>query len=301
MKSRMRGLAACALTIAFVGCGSSEPTDEGVVVVPDAGKVPTAGGTGASASNGSETAATDSGDSAAPAAATNAEGWGTLKGRVIFDGDPPTPEILVAQGSDVKDAAICAATPIPSEKLVVDPETKGVRWALVYIPRPSAVNPDAEAAALAAEIDFDQLNCVFEPHVLAAMKGATVNIKSDDKAGHNVHSQLRGTQFNQGIQPGSAVPVVIKSPDNRPGSVVCDIHQWMKAWWLTLSNPYFAVTNAKGEFLIENVPAGSQKVVVWSEATHPGFVTSSASGDPVTIAADTITTQDYTIKSSQVK
>ena len=302
MKFRIRGLAAAMVmvaAVAVVGCGGSEPTDEGVVVLPDASKVTTAGGSPAASG---ESGTTDSSaETSAPTTATTAEGWGTFKGRVLFEGDAPAPEILVAEGSDVKDAAICAAAPIPSEKLVVDPETKGVRWALVYIPRPTAVNPDAEAAALAETPEFDQLNCTFEPHVLAVMKGATVMVQSGDKAGHNVHSQLRGTAFNQGIQPGAQIPVVIKSPDNRPGSVICDIHNWMKSWWLTLNNPYFAVTNEKGEFLIEKVPAGTQKVVVWAEATHPGFVTKSSSGDPVEIAADSITSQDYTIKAADVK
>ena len=35
---------------------------------------------------------------------------------------------------------------------------------------------------------------------------------------------------------------------------------------MVLDNPYFAVTDAKGNFEIKNVPAGTQKVVVWQEA-----------------------------------
>jgi plastocyanin len=220
---------------------------------------------------------------------------------VVFVGDVPTLEPVVKAGSDVKDAAVCARGDIPNEKLVVDPETKGVKWAIVYIPRPTAVNPEAESAAKSQVVEFDQKNCKFEPHALAVMKGAKVNVKSSDQAGHNVHTQLRGTVFNQGIQPGSAVPIEIKTPDNRVGRVDCDIHPWMKAWWLTLGNPYFAVTNDKGEFEIANVPAGEQKVVVWAEALHPGFVTSSGSGDPVAIQADDTTAVEYKLDASKVK
>ena len=35
---------------------------------------------------------------------------------------------------------------------------------------------------------------------------------------------------------------------------------------MVLDNPYFAVTDDKGNFEIKNVPAGTQKVVVWQEA-----------------------------------
>jgi len=57
------------------------------------------------------------------------------------------------------------------EKLIVDPKSKGVKNALVYIPRPTAVNPEAESEARQKPVVFDQKGCVFSPHVLAVMKG----------------------------------------------------------------------------------------------------------------------------------
>jgi hypothetical protein len=302
-------LTALSIGIALVGCGGSDPSAEGVVVITEPAKITAGTSTAAAPSDSAASpAAADTAASApAPAAssstapAASATGWGTLKGRVVFSGTVPPPEVLVAKGSNAKDAAVCAQQDVLSEKLVVDPETKGVRHALVYIPRPTAVNPEAESEALAKPIEFDQSKCVFIPHVLAAMKGAKIVVKSSDQAGHNVHSLLRGTTFNQGIQPGSSVTVDVKTPDNRPGQVVCDIHPWMKAWWLTLGNPYFAVTDEKGEFEIKNVPAGAQKVVVWAEALHPAFVTSSGSGDPVEIKPDAETTVEYTVDGSKMK
>lgn len=305
--SRLATSAALGLLAALAGCSGNEKEDDALVLIPDAGKVATAGSgaaSGGTATGGAADAA-DNGAAAtkAPAAAT-AEGWGTLKGRVVFEGEIPPPEVLVpkdAPADKYKDAAICSVEAIYSQKLVVDPETKGVRWALVYIPRPTAVNPEAESAALAEPVLFDQEHCVFHPHVIAVMKGNSVLVKSSDQAGHNVHTQLRNTVFNKGVQPGAEEAIKITNPDNRPGAVICDIHGWMKAWWLTLNNPYFAVTNEKGEYEIKLVPAGEQKVVVWSEATNPAFVSESGSGDPVSVAADGVTEKDFTLKASQVK
>ncbi len=238
----------------------------------------------------------------AEAAAVKAEGWGTLKGRVVFAGNAPDLAPLVKQGdASVKDAQVCAAEPVPNQTLVVDPETKGVKWAIVYIPRPTAVNEEAKSEALQAQQEFDQDGCLFVPHVLAAMTGSKVDIKSSDPVGHNVHFNLFNLKNNFSVQPGAPVPPIeLKAKENRPGDVVCDIHPWMKAWWMVSDNPYFAVTNDKGEFEIKNAPAGTQKVVVWQEAVHPKFVTAS-SGDPVTIKADDVTTQDFTIQADQVK
>lgn len=289
------GLAA-GLAIILAGCGGGEgQTDNGVVVVTDTDKLaePESPAEATEPETPEETpAATEEG----PQAAT---GWGTLKGRITFEGDVPEPKVLVAQGdTDVKDAAVCAKEPIVSEELVVDPETKGVKWAIVYIPRPTAVHPEAESEAASAQVEFDQKGCTFTPHVLAVMKGATIQLKSSDPVGHNVHSQLRFTSLNQGLQPGMTVPLTIQVPDNRPGPIFCDIHNWMKAWWLTLNNPYFAVTNDKGEYEIDRVPAGEQHVVVWTESAN---LLTPSSGEAVAIQADGTTEKDFSFDASKIK
>ena len=54
----------------------------------------------------------------------------------------------------------------------------------------------------------------------------------------------------------------------------------------------------KGYYEIKNVPAGTQKVVVWQEAV--GFVT-PASGEEVTIKANDSTIKDFTIDPAKVR
>ena len=51
---------------------------------------------------------------------------------------------------------------------------------------------------------------------------------------------------------------------------------------MVLDNPYFAVTDDKGNFEIKNVPAGTQKVVVWQEAVAKGGFVTPPSGEDVT-------------------
>jgi hypothetical protein len=58
------------------------------------------------------------------------------------------------------------------------------------------------------------------------------------------------------------------------------------------------VTDDKGYFEIKNVPAGTQKVVVWQEAV--GFVT-APSGEDVTIKANDPTVKDFTIDPTKVR
>ena len=279
------GLAATlGLGLALAGCGDGGKSgvESAQVVVPEpsatastsaspatAATAPagTAASGSATASESAKPAETSTAASPAPAAGASAAGWGTLKGRVVFSGDIPKAKVLVAKGdSAAKDPQVCAKKEIDSEKLVVDPASKGVSYAIVYIPKPTAVNPEATSAAKAAEVVFDQKNCMFVPHVLAAMKGATVTIKSSDPVGHNANAVgLNNNKFNLPTAAHVVAALGARAAD-KPGKVECDIHSWMEAYWLVLDNPYFAVTDDQGNFEIKNAPAGDQKVVVWAEA-----------------------------------
>lgn len=87
---------------------------------------------------------------------------------MTFGGEPPSPRVLadpevrITEGRNrhgelvtysppgrLKDYEVMAkrGTPITSERLLVDPKTKGVRNALVYLVRPDAVREDARKAA----------------------------------------------------------------------------------------------------------------------------------------------------------
>jgi Polysaccharide lyase family 4, domain II len=72
----------------------------------------------------------------------------------------------------------------------------------------------------------------------------------------------------------------------------------MTAYWLVLDHPYFAVTDKDGNFEIKNVPAGTQKLVVWHEAAS--YVTPT-SGESITIKANDATTKDFTIDPAKLK
>ena len=45
----------------------------------------------------------------------------------------------------------------------------------------------------------------------------------------------------------------------------CDVHRWMIAFVGVMSHPYFAVSDATGQFRIAHVPAGSYTIKTWHE------------------------------------
>jgi hypothetical protein len=288
---------AATVAVALGGCGGQGPED--AVGVPEPNVSITTSAPAAKSSGAPSPASTASESTTTSAASAKAEGWGILKGQIVFGGEPPVMPILAEKGKAAKNPEVCAKdAPIKSERLVVDSATKGVKNVLVYLPRPTAVNEDAKKAALGTTVQFDQKNCVFEPHVLGFMSGAVVELKSSDPLNHNVNSKLRNSAFNTNIGGGGTFKPTISGPERTPGKVVCDIHPWMEAWWMVVDHPYITVTDDKGNFEIKNVPAGTQKVVVWQEAT--GFVT-APSGQDVTIKPNDTTAQDFTVDPAKVK
>lgn len=108
----------------------------------------------------------------------------------------------------------------------------------------------------------------FEPHVLAVPVGATVQFPNDDPFFHNVFSLSRARRFDLGRYPRGASKSVVF---DRPGvvQVFCHIHSDMSAFVLVRENPFFAVPDSRGRFIIDGVPPGEYRVVAWHERVRP--------------------------------
>jgi plastocyanin len=296
------GLSATLLVaLALAGCGGKGEETSDAVVLPEpnasVATTPAPAPAGGAPAAPTAPAGTSTAGASAPAAPVTASGWGTLKGQVVFGGTPPAPKDLVEKGKAIKNPEVCAKdAPIPSERLVVDAATKGVKNVLVYIPKPTAVNEEAKSAAAQVNVEFDQKYCIFKPHVLAVMAGASVLLKNSDPIPHNTNSKLRNNTFNPLMAEGQSIPYKVTA-ERSPGPVECNIHPWMKAYWMVLDNPYSAVTDDKGNFEIKNAPAGTQKVVVWQEATT--FVT-PPSGEAINIKPNDTTEHQFTIDPGRV-
>jgi len=200
-------------------------------------------------------------------------GWGTVKGTFTFNGTAPTLKPLSTGG---KDGEVCDAHAIPDERLLVDSATKGLKNVVVYAVKVKRIHPDLEAAK-SKEVVFDQKNCLFTEHVLPVWISQTMMIKNSDPIGHNTKFDGPGEPgFNQMLQTNSAakpmapVPFKFSRKQDNPLSCTCNVHPWMQCYVLPRDNPYFAVTNAKGEFVIDKVPAGEEiEFQVWHELSGP--------------------------------
>ena len=117
---------------------------------------------------------------------------------------------------------------------------------------------------------LDQKGCIYEPHVMGLMKGQKLTIKTSDHTLHNIHSMSKvNSSFNFAMPEQMAKAGLTKEVSfdkvEDPFIIKCDVHPWMKSYVSVFDHPYFAVTDANGNFKIENVPPGDYEIIAWQE------------------------------------
>ena len=231
--------------------------------------------------------------------------WGTLKGRIILDGEMPKTKPVVAKGDvTAKDAAVCAAQEVPYEKLVVDtatvdPKERGIANIFVYLPKkPASIHPDL-AKSKEQVVTFDQKGCRFVPHAMFVRTDQQVRVLSDDGVAHNTHSNpIKNNPENFIVPPNDRTGILMKPlslVERVPVRINCDIHPWMEAYWVVLDHPYATITDEKGNYEIPNVPVGEHEFCIWHESC--GYLEKKY---PVTIKAGDNVEKPLKYKAAQI-
>lgn len=187
-------------------------------------------------------------------ASSSAHAQGTLKGRILFEGaSPPVEKIEVKS-----DTPVCGThQEVPKIILGAD---RGIANVVVKI-------IGATEKAEPKKGHLDQVNCQFVPHIQVLPTGSTLVITSSDSVLHNAHAFYEdgSTAFN------IAVPIVgmeINKKMTKPGilKLRCDAgHTWMSGYIVVVDEPYYAETDADGNFTIDGIPPGQYDLEIWQE------------------------------------
>jgi plastocyanin len=110
---------------------------------------------------------------------------------------------------------------------------------------------------------MDQKAMAFVPHVLTITKGDTVRFLNHDTVAHNVFSPDFGG-YNLGTFPPGKVRTHVFNDTVGVYTQLCDIHPEMLAYIFVGQNPYSAVPDQTGRYVIENVPPGKYDLLVWN-------------------------------------
>jgi hypothetical protein len=207
-----------------------------------------------------------------------------IKGRVIYDGDPPESKpIREILSHENKEGCLKGSEAEKIEQTwLVDKKTKGVANVVVWLTPPagqyfSVAEEDQKRTDL---VVIDQPHCAFVPHVVAVYPayfdgqemvktGQKIRIKNSAPFPHNTRWLADGVDNvsrNILVPPNEFRDFDI-NPQLAPLQISCQLHTWMSGYIWIFDHPCHAVTNNKGEFEIRNVPVGvNLTFAAWHEA-----------------------------------
>ncbi len=111
-------------------------------------------------------------------------------------------------------------------------------------------------------VSMDQKGLKFVPTIIAITQGDTVKFLNHDTVAHNVYSP-DGEAYNLGtFKPDQEASYTFKKAGAY--SQLCSIHPEMLGYIFVGQNPYSAVVDAKGEYVIKDVPPGTYQLAVWN-------------------------------------
>ncbi|HEV3263662.1 MAG TPA: hypothetical protein VG013_42900 [Gemmataceae bacterium] len=237
-----------------------------------------------------------------PTAAVDSTGWGTIKGKVTYEGTPPE----VADEKITKQEEVCKCKDAEKRGATKDPTWKvgggdhGVANVVVWVRAPDGKYfkiPDDQKERKDT-VQLGQPFCAFEPHVMVlypsyfdpatkkqqetgqkfeAINNATIPHNTDWNSG----DALGGGGSNRLLQPRDTLPIPVEfSRPKAAGaepiiSFKCDIHGWMRAYARVFDHPFVGLTKGdkeaeraqSGQYEIKEVPAGVDlDVYYWHES-----------------------------------
>jgi hypothetical protein len=195
----------------------------------------------------------------APYQAITVTDGGTITGTVKWSGARPKPLVLpITKNTNV--CEIKGQRDVNLDRLVVGPDD-GVENTVVYlksIPKGKAMDLPVAWRTL------NQKNCRYDPHILIIPRGDEFSMESSDPILHNIH--MTGVELYN--IPFPIANHIVKRPFYRDGvtHLKCDAgHVWMNAEILTVDHPYYAITDAHGNFKLTAVPPGTYTIEAWHE------------------------------------
>ncbi|BCA54374.1 conserved exported protein of unknown function [Nitrospira sp. KM1] len=171
---------------------------------------------------------------------------------------------------------------------VVGPQA-GLKDAIVLLEGVEAGKPFEVSVPL-----IEARDCMFQPFMTVVRNGHAVEVINMDPVMHDIQGYetspeagarvlfntplVMNQQHNRGDlhaihnhAPGkSLVGPIYLNKGRRTFYMQCGFHAYMESWAMAVNNPYYALTDGNGHFMIDRIPAGTYQLVVWHPQTGPG-------------------------------
>ena len=183
---------------------------------------------------------------------------GGLQGKVIFEGTLPPIKMLSKESFP---GSCHHSESVPDETVLI--QNGGLKNVFIQIRKGLE---DFELPPPGKAVILDQTGCLFSPHVVALQTKQRLIFRNSDTELHNVNGFFEKQQiFNFALpMQNQEVKKTFKNP-LFPIELQCDVHPWMKAYVGVVDHPYFAVSDANGEFTLSQIPPGEYLLEAWHE------------------------------------
>ena len=143
-----------------------------------------------------------------------------------------------------------------------------------------------------------QKNKAFHPSLLVIPVGGKVEFPNQDPFFHNVFSLFEGKRFDLGLYESGDTRVV---QFDKPGVsfIFCNIHVQMSAVVIAVNTPYYAISNARGELSLSNVPPGRYQLQIFHASVSPEALRSLSR--EITVAAGDTSIGTFSLNESGVE
>jgi hypothetical protein len=236
------------------------------------------------------------------------DGWTVLKGKFVYEGEPPEPINKIEQKPDEQECHKDTATKeeMSQQVWMVNPKNKGVANVVVFLKAPDGqffkISDEQLKEAKSKKVVLDQPHCAYIPHIVTLFPEYYDASKKDmDKTGQVfavknsavkiVHDTTVVADTTKKYQLPPKTEKSVNTPEDDPLSprpqpydITCNYHKFMRGYAWSFDHPYAAVSkgfpvmagdNAKkvaaddwGTFEVK-VPAKAKvNVVVWHEGIN---------------------------------
>lgn len=203
--------------------------------------------------------------SAATAIATQpATPTGTVKGKIVFEGDKPEVKPLVIKEAQSEGCCAPGTEVDKGDRSLRIGDDGGIMDVVVALTVDGAKVEIPEAPLV-----LDQQGCRFEPHVSVMPMGGTVQYLNSDSISHNVHTYATKNEgLNKTVAAGGKLDQKLEKAE--AVRVACDIHPWMESHVYVTDATHYTVSAADGSFELPDVPAGTYKLEIWHSKLGKG-------------------------------
>ncbi|GJL80196.1 MAG: hypothetical protein NPINA01_31850 [Nitrospinaceae bacterium] len=148
---------------------------------------------------------------------------------------------------------------------------------------------------------FNIDRCHSDQYVIGVRNGENILLENKDPIRHeiatyeiNSASYVKQKSNKAVVKHSSHVRSAFVGQDTDEFLIKCNLHPFLQTRGVMVDNPYYAISDADGNFTLKDIPSGTYEVLAW----HPFIPTQKGT---VTIQADGVAQLDFEFKSEDVR